>query len=132
MEQLSRGLRFSKKFKVTREHTAKHLGSGNVEVLSTPSLILFMEETCRDFTDRYLPEEQTTVGTVVNIRHMKAAPVGAEIEVRAELLSIDGRKLTYWVEAWWGNKKIGQGIHERAIVNKREFMESLLKELGKK
>ncbi|MCD6341219.1 MAG: thioesterase family protein [Desulfurococcales archaeon] len=131
MQQLSKGLKFSKKFKVTEEHTAKHLGSGDVEVLSTPSLILFMEEACRAFTDEYLPEEQTTVGTMVNIRHMKAAPVGAEIEVRAEVLSIDGRRLTYWVEAWWGDKKIGQGVHERVIVNRKEFMEALVKELKK-
>jgi len=131
MEQLSKGLRFSKRFKVTKEHTAKHLGSGNVEVLSTPSLILFMEETCRDFTDRYLPEGQVTVGTAIDVKHMKAAPVDAEIEVRAEILSIDGKRLTYWVEAWWEGKKIGQGLHERVIVNKEEFMKSLLKELGK-
>ncbi len=131
MQQLSKGLKFSKKFKVTKEHTAKHLGSGDVEVLSTPSLILFMEETCRVFTDKYLPEDQTTVGTLVNVRHMKAAPVDAEIEIRAEMLSIDGRRLTYWIEAWWGDKKIGQGVHERVIVNKKEFMEMLLKELKK-
>ena len=131
MQQLRKGLKFSKKFRVTKEHTAKHLGSGDVEVLSTPSLILFMEETCRVFTDEYLPEERTTVGTLVNIRHMKAAPVGAEIEVRAEVLSVDGRRLTYWVEAWWGDRKIGQGIHERVIVNRKEFMEALVKELKK-
>ncbi len=131
MQQLRKGLKFSKKFRVTKEHTAKHLGSGDVEVLSTPSLILFMEETCRVFTDEYLPEGQTTVGTLVNIRHMKAAPVGAEIEVRAEVLSVDGRRLTYWVEAWWGERKIGQGVHERVIVNRKEFMEALVKELKK-
>jgi len=131
MQQLSKGLKFSRKFKVTEKHTAKHVGSGNVEVLSTPSLILFMEETCRAFTDGYLPEEQTTVGTLVNIRHLKAAPVGAEIEVRAEVLSIDGRRITYWLEAWWGDRKISHGIHERVVVNKKDFIETLMKELKK-
>ncbi len=131
MQQLSKGLMFSRKFKVTEKHTAKHVGSGNVEVLSTPSLIQFMEETCRAFTDEYLSEEQTTVGTLVNIRHLKAAPVGAEIEIRAEVLSIDRRRIIYWLEAWWGDKKIGHGIHERVVVNKKEFIESLVKELKK-
>jgi len=119
---LVKGLTHSKKFIVGREHTAIHLGSGDVAVLSTPSMILFMESTALELARRHLPEDKTSVGVGVDVRHLRAAPVGAEIEVRAELLSIDGNRLVFWVEAWWGDKKIGHGVHERAIVDKEEFL----------
>ncbi len=131
MEKLTKGIKYVKKFKPGPQHSAKHVGSGNVEVLSTPSMIAFMEETCKEVIEPYLPSNKTTVGTLVNIKHMAAAPIGEEIEVRAELLSIDRNRLTFWVEAWWGGRKIGQGIHERAIIDKEEFL-SRLKELVKR
>lgn len=127
---LVKGLVHSKRFVVGEEHTASHLGSGDVAVLSTPSMILFMESTALELAQRYLPEGKTTVGIGIDVRHLRAAPVGAEIEVRAELLSVDGKRLVFWVEAWWGDKKIGHGVHERAIVDKEEFLSRLRKELG--
>lgn len=119
------GMKLSRKYVVTEQHTAKHIGSGEVEVLSTPSMILFMEETCRILADENLPQNLTTVGTHVNVYHVKAAPVGAEIEVKATLLNVDERKLTYWVEVLWGDKLIGYGIHERFIVDKEKFLNKL-------
>jgi len=124
---LVKGLTHSKRFVVREEHTATHLGSGDVAVLSTPSMILFMESTALELAQRYLPEGKTTVGVGVDVRHLRAAPVGAEIEVRAELLSVDGNRLVFWVEAWWGDKKIGHGVHERAIVDREAFLARLKK-----
>jgi len=124
---LNEGLQFKYKFKTTTEHSAKHVGTGNVEVLSTPSMIKFMEEACRRTVDEKLPEGYVSVGTLVNVRHVSAAPVNDELEVRGILLSIDGRRLTFWVEALWRGKKIGYGIHERVIVKKSEFIERLRK-----
>ena len=124
---LVKGLTHSKRFVVREEHTATHLGSGDVAVLSTPSMILFMESTALELAQRYLPEGKTTVGVGIDVRHLRAAPVGAEIEVRAELLSVDGNRLVFWVEAWWGDKKIGHGVHERAIVDREAFLARLKK-----
>jgi fluoroacetyl-CoA thioesterase len=124
-EGLVKGVSLTKKFVVREEHSAKHLGSGDVAVLSTPSMILFMENTALELAQRYLPEGKTTVGIGVDVRHLRAAPVGAEIEVRAELLSVDGKRLVFWVEAWWGDKKIGHGLHERAIVDREEFLQKV-------
>ncbi len=112
-------------FKTGHEHSARHLGSGDVDVLSTPSMILFMEEACRRYSDEGLRPKETTVGIHVDVYHFKAAPTGSEIKVRGKLLSMDGRRLTFWVEAWWGDVKIGQGLHERYIVNREEFIRRL-------
>lgn len=127
MINLEPGIKFERKYITKSEHSAKHLGSGDVEVLSTPSMILFMEETCRMLASNYLEESKTTVGTHVDIYHIKAAPIGVEIEIRSMLLSIEGKKLTFWVEALWENNKIGYGIHERYIVDKNKFISELKK-----
>jgi len=129
---LVKGLVHTKRFVVKEEHAASHLGSGDVAVLSTPSMILFMESTALELAQKYLPEGKTTVGVGVDVRHLRAAPIGAEVEVRAELLSVDGRRLLFWVEAWWNGKKIGHGVHERAIVDREEFLAKLREELGRK
>jgi len=126
---LNEGLQFKYKFMTTSEHSAKHVGTGNVEVLSTPSMIKFMEEACRRTVDEKLPEGYVSVGTLVNVRHVSAAPVNDELEVKGILLSIDGRRLTFWVEALWKGRKIGYGIHERVIVKKSEFIERLRKQM---
>jgi len=123
--RIKEGIKFSRKFTTTSYDSAKHLGTGDVEVLSTPSMIKYMEEACRVFVEEFLPNGYTTVGILVNVKHIAPAPVGSEIEVRGILLSVNGRRLTFWVEAFWKGRKIGYGLHERAIVNKREFIEKL-------
>ncbi|MEM3440395.1 MAG: thioesterase family protein [Candidatus Bathyarchaeia archaeon] len=120
---LEPGRRLVMRFKAGPEHSASHLGSGG-EVLSTPSLIAFMERACKALAEP-LPEGQTTVGVRVDVYHLRAAPIGAEIEVSATLLSADGRRLTFWVEAFRGNERIGQGIHERRIIDEGEFLKGL-------
>ncbi len=124
-EGLKEGMKFSMVFKTGPQHSAKHVGSSTVDVLSTPSMIAFMEEACTIFCDKYLPEGQTTVGTAVNIKHVRAAPAGSEIRITGQLLNIEGRRLTFWVEAWWGNTRIGYGVHERHIIDKEKFIGKL-------
>jgi len=104
---LQSGAKLSRRYIVTEQHTAKHLWSGGVEVLSTPSMILFIEETCRLIADENLPQNLTTVGTHIDVYHINPVPIGAEIEVRATLLHVDGRRLVYWAEVWMGNRLIG-------------------------
>ncbi len=122
---LKPGMSIEKRFRTDSTHSAKHLGSGDVDVLSTPSMISFMEETCRIMADGGLQGDLTTVGVHVDVKHLRPAPIGEEVVVMAKLLSVDGRRLTFWVEAWWGEKKIGQGIHERHVVSKEEFLRKL-------
>lgn len=123
---LTPGLTFREKYIVTSEYTAKHLGSGSVEVLATPAMILFMEHTCRVNVDNFLPEGQTTVGIHVDVYHVKPAPTNSEITIEAKLLGVDGRKLIFYVSAHWEDKLIGYGTHERYIVDKEEFAKKII------
>ena len=127
---LKEGLEGTRKYIVHEEHTAKFLGSGEVSVLSTPSMIAMMENTARLLVEGNLPEGYTTVGIHVDIRHLRAAPMGAEILVKAKLIEISGKKLKFAVEAFWGDKKIGEGIHERYIVNKEDFLKKVKQALN--
>ena len=125
------GLTCKDRFKVKPEHTAKILGSGGVEVLSTPSMIAFMENVAWRCVEKYLPEDYTTVGVKVSIEHLNPAPVGAEVTVEAKLVKVEGRKLIFEVKTFWNNLKMGEGIHERYIINKAKF-NSKVKELTRK
>jgi predicted thioesterase len=95
---------------------ASAVGSGAVQVFSTPSMIALMENAARQAVESILPAGQTTVGTRLDIRHLAATPVGASVRAHAELVEVDGRKLIFRVEAFDAQEKIGEGTHERAVV----------------
>jgi len=101
---------------------ASAVGSGLIEVLSTPSMIGLMEGAAASAVAPLLPEGQLTVGTRVDIRHLAASPLGAKVRARAELIEIDGRKLTFRVEAFDEQEEIGEGTHERAIVDPQRLL----------
>lgn len=107
---------------VEDKHIADFLGSGKVAVLSTPSMILMMEQTAMLGAQDYLPEGWITVGTRVDISHLRASKEGAKIKVIAKLKEVEGKHLTFEVAAFDGEEKIGEGIHERHIVNKEKFL----------
>jgi fluoroacetyl-CoA thioesterase len=86
-----------------------------------------MERTAHETILPYLPEGQTSVGAVVNIRHLAATPVGMTVRFRAELLEVDGRRLRFKVEAWDQIDKIGEGEHERFIIDRARFNDRLEK-----
>jgi predicted thioesterase len=96
---------------------ASALGSGDLEVFATPSMIALMENAACRAVESLVPSGQTTVGTHLDVRHLVATPVGVEIRARAELIEVDGRKLTFRVEAFDSHDKIGEGTHERAVVD---------------
>jgi fluoroacetyl-CoA thioesterase len=73
----------------------------------------------------YLLDEEDTVGTQVNVRHLAAAPLGSEVSFLAEVTGIEKRRVTFRVEAWDGQEKIGEGTHERAVINVARFAEKL-------
>ncbi|WFO75357.1 thioesterase family protein [Desulfurococcaceae archaeon MEX13E-LK6-19] len=116
---------------VREEDTAKHVGSGGVSVLSTPTMIAWMENAALQLAEKYLPENQTTVGIHVDIYHKAPAPIGAKVDIEAELVEVKGRRLVFKVKAYSGQIIIGEGIHERYIVDKDKFKEKIKEVLEK-
>ena len=110
------------KMTVQEADTARASGGETLPpVLSTPRMISYMERTAHEALLHYFSEGQTSVGSVVNIRHLAATPVGMQVRFRAELQSVDGRRLCFRVEAWDEVDKIGEGEHERFLIDKVRF-----------
>ena len=107
---------------VDSNQTTSFLWEGE-NVLSTPSMIAEMEETCRLLLkEQVIPEpEWDSVGTVVNIKHLAATPVGAEVFLKAEVVSVNGRRVMFKTEASDKLEKIGDGMHERFIIDVPRF-----------
>ena len=108
---------------VTENDTASSFGSGGIKVLATPMMIGLMENAAHSAVDLHLPEGYATVGTRVDVRHIAATPVGMKVYATAQLTGIEGRKLQFKVEAYDEKEKIGEGSHERFIINVERFME---------
>ena len=115
------GIKGQRETIVTKENTAAGIGSGSLEVFSTPMMILLMEESCFMSVNDILEEGFTTVGTCVNVKHLSATPLGMKVAIKSELINVDGRALTFKVEAYDEKGLIGEGIHERFIVNNEKF-----------
>lgn len=122
MKPISPGVTGEARIKVTEDTLASKMGSGAVEVFSTPNLVLLMEEAAVNALKPYLEEGETTVGSLVNIRHLAPTPPGFEVTARAILTEIDGRRLVFQVEANDGMDKVGEGTHERHLVNHAKFI----------
>ena len=116
---------------VTPEMTAAASNvDGMAPVLSTPRMIGLMEQTAHRAILPLLEPGQSSVGTLVNIRHLTATPVGMQVRLRAELLEVDGRRLRFRVEAWDEQEKIGEGEHERFVIDYARFMGRVEKKRG--
>ena len=124
-QKLRIGLTAVDGYLIKSEHAAKHVGSGEVEALSTPAMIAFMEKTARQTVESKLPEGDITVGTRVDIKHLGPVPIGENLKVTAQLVGIDKTNLTFKVKAELRKKVIGTGQHERFIVNKEKFLQKL-------
>jgi len=113
---------------VEYKDSAVAMGSGAIEVFATPAMILWMEEAARNAVADTLPKGSTTVGTLVNVKHIAATRVGKKVCIIARLTGIDKRLLSFAVEARENNidgKLLGEGIHERAIIDIERFMGKL-------
>ena len=113
---LETGIRNRKEETVTPENSAKAVGSGLLEVYATPSMIALMEGCCHEGIAGELDEGCGTVGISLNIEHLAATPVGMKVYCESELAEIDGRVLTFKVEAYDECGLIGRGIHKRCII----------------
>lgn len=110
---------------VTEQLTATVMGSGDLPVLATPAMIALMENAAMKTVAAALPDDQTTVGSLMNASHLKPTAVGDTVSATATLVAIEGRKLTFRVEALDSEGVIGEGDHVRYIVSREKFLAKL-------
>jgi fluoroacetyl-CoA thioesterase len=124
MPKLEPGLVGESTMTVQTKYTASHLGSGSggVDVLATPIMIGLMEDAARKIVDPRLEPGLMSVGVNLNITHLAPTPVGMQVTARAELVEVEGRRLTFKVEALDDKGKIGEGTHTRAVIRLDSFM----------
>ena len=120
-----KGLCHSETLVVEYKDTAAVYGSGSLEVFATPAMVALMEKTCLEGVNSKIGEDNTTVGISVNIKHLKASPVGATIRCESRLIEVDRRRLVFEVRCFEGEALVGEGIHERFVVDSEKFMNKL-------
>jgi predicted thioesterase len=123
------GARGTAALTVAPEHTAQAFGSGNVPVFSTPRLVALMEEAAVNSLGARLGPGETTVGTRVDIAHLAATPIGEQVRAEARLVTVDGRMLKFEVVAYDRQEKVGEGTHERAVIDEQRFLERVGRKL---
>lgn len=116
---------------VREEHTAPRIGSGKVRVLATPVMINLIEAAALAAVEHLLPPGYQSLGTHLDVQHVAATPVGMAISACARVVSVDGRKIRFAVEAKDEKDIIGHGAHERVVVNVAKFDERVQRKLGK-
>ena len=118
---LTTGIKGKQELVVTKENTAKAMGSGTLEVFATPALIALMEETCWRSVANELEEGSGTVGTLLEIKHTAPTPVGMKVTCESTLTEVDGRRLVFEVIARDAKGVVGEGRHERFVVQNEKF-----------
>ncbi len=106
---------------VTGEVAVDFLGMEEARVLGTPHMIAFMEMTARNSVKSLLEPGQDTVGTLVNIKHLAATPIGMQVTFRSEVVEVDDRRILFKVEAFDEMEKVGEGTHERFVIDVARF-----------
>lgn len=127
--ELKPGIEGSAETFVELADTALEVGSGSLRVYATPCMAALMEGAAVNCLEGLLPEDQTTVGTVLNIRHTAATPVGMNVRAVAALKVCDGRKLTFEITASDETGQIGAAEHERVIVTTERFLQKTYEKL---
>ena len=117
---------FEESYVVKNENSAENMGSGDLAVLSTPSLVAFMENAAKNYLNKFLPEELGSVGSNININHIAPTLIGKSITVRGKITEvIKEKKIKFSIEAYEKDKKIGDAEHTRVILNNTKFLEKL-------
>ncbi len=125
MAQIEVGLTFSKFLTVESTMSAKSMGSGDMEVFATPSMVAFMENVAMEALAPLLDEGDSTVGIMINTTHSKATPMGGKVKAIAKVTAVDGRKISFEIEAADEYGAIGKATHDRFIVNREKFLSRL-------
>ncbi len=119
MDKIETGQSAEIEVEVTPDLTINRTGKEGGEVLSTPSLLMLMEQCCIEASDAHLPDTHTTVGYAVDgMRHLAPTPIGRKVKVKTVLIEVDRNRLTYTLEAFEGDKSIGVATHKRAVISK--------------
>lgn len=108
---------------VERGDTAAEVGSGTLLVYATPCMAALMEGAACEAIADVMDENQTTVGTELNIQHLSATPVGLEVRAEAEVIAVEGKVITFQLRAFDEAGEIGSGTHKRVLVNSQKFLE---------
>lgn len=116
---------------VTKNDTARVFGSGELEVLATPRMVALMEECAYKCIASELDEGQSTVGTLMNVKHLSATPVGMRAWAEAEVTEVDGRRIVFSVKAYDDSGLIGEGTHERFVIFAEKFTQKTYSKLNK-
>ncbi len=119
------GQKFNKRIEVLPTMSASALGSGDMEVFATPAMVALMENVAMECVASELEDGDTTVGIAIETTHIKATAIGKCVEAMAEVVAIDGRKISFAIEAWDEGGFIGVAKHDRFIVNKEKFLSKL-------
>ncbi len=130
MSPVEPGLTGEAEWKVTEEITAARWGSGLVPVLGTPALVALMEQAAVTALEGRLPAGSTSVGVRIDVRHLAATPVGMKVRARAQLTEVEGRHLTFRIEAWDEVEKVGEATHERVVIDRERFMRRVAEKGG--
>ena len=116
------GMRNERTYSIEDEHTAIHVGSGASRVLATPWMIAFMERVSHQLLAEHLPKGYSSVGVLVNVRHLAPTPVGDKVRITTEITAFDGSHITFNVQAWDSSEQVGSGQHERVVVDEARFL----------
>ena len=108
---------------VSREDTAKEVGSGDLLVYATPCMVALMEGAACEAIANCLQDTETTVGTALNIEHISATPVGMDVRAEATVIAVEGKVITFEVRAFDEAGEIGKGTHKRVIVPTQKFLD---------
>lgn len=114
---------------VEQEDTAKVVGSGNLLVYATPCMVALMEGAACESIAPFLADGESSVGTMMQVNHISATPVGMEVRAESEVTAVEGRKVTFSIKAYDEAGEIGNAIHERFIVKADRFLEKTYEKL---
>jgi predicted thioesterase len=128
-EKILAGLRGTASIAVGEEHTAPSIGSGKVRVLATPVMINLIEAAALAAVEHLLPAGYQSLGTHLDVRHIAATPVGMRVTATAEVVRVEGRTVDFRVEARDERELIGDGTHQRVVVNVAKFDQRVQRKL---
>ena len=127
--ELKAGITGTAEIVVGTRDTAPHVGSGKIGVLATPIMVNLMEAAALQAVERFMPAGHQTVGTHLDVKHFAATPVGMKVRAEAELVRVEGRTLTFRIRAEDEREPIGEGVHERLIINVERFDQRMQKKM---
>lgn len=116
------GITSEKAFLVEQQYSAQQAGSGGLPVLATPWMIAFMENNAFNMLEERLPEGYTSVGVLVEVRHLAPTPLDKLVRVQVEITSVEGPRVYFDVQAWDEHEQIGSGRHQRVIIDQQRFL----------